>query len=57
MLIEYNNRLFKKGELVKFKQHQIGFTGKVIGVNAVGQLIVEHGIEQTYNFGELIWEI
>jgi BirA family biotin operon repressor/biotin-[acetyl-CoA-carboxylase] ligase len=57
MLAEYNNRLFKKGALVKFKQKQIQFTGKVIGVNKHGQLIIDHGIEQTYNFGEITWEI
>ena len=57
MLKEYNNRLYKRGELVKFKHNQIVFTGKVIGVNGLGQLIVDHGIEQTYNFGEITWEI
>jgi hypothetical protein len=49
--------LFKKDELVKLKQKQIAFTGKLIGVNALGQLIIEQGIEQTYNFGEITWEI
>ena len=57
MLKEYNNRLFKKGALVKFKQNQVLFNGTVIGVNALGQLIVDNGIEQTYNFGEITWEI
>ncbi len=57
MLIEYNNRLYKKNEFVKFKHNQIVFTGKVIGVNKLGQLIINKGIEQTYNFGEITWEI
>ncbi len=57
MLVEYNQKLYKKDEWVKFKQKQIAFTGKVIGVNAIGQLIIEQGIEQTYNFGEITWEI
>ena len=57
MLLEYNNRLFKKDTIVKFKKGQILFSGKVIGVNHKGQLIIENRIEQTFNFGELIWEI
>ena len=57
MLKQYNDRLFKKGEVVKFKTDSIKFSGKVIGVNKLGQLIIDKGIEQTYNFGEIIWEI
>jgi len=57
MLVEYNERLFRKEEDVKFKSNQILFTAKVIGVNKQGQLIIDKGIEQTYNFGEITWEI
>jgi BirA family biotin operon repressor/biotin-[acetyl-CoA-carboxylase] ligase len=57
MHIEYNDRLFKKGEVVKFKGNQLLFSAKVIGVNKNGQLIVDKGIEQTYNFGEITWEM
>ena len=57
MLIEYNNRLFKKGEDVKFIANQIQFTAKVIGVNKEGQLIVHKGIEQYFNFGAINWVI
>ena len=57
MLVEYNDRLFRKGEDVKFKSNQIQFTGKVVGVNKYGQLIINKGIEQSYNFGEITWEI
>lgn len=56
LLATYNKRLYKRGALVKFKHNAISFSGKVIGVNAQGQLIIEHGIEQAYNFGEIIWE-
>ena len=56
MLVAYNKRLYKKGSIVKFKHNNISFSGKVIGVNEQGQLIVEHGIEQAYNFGEIVWE-
>ncbi len=57
MLAEYNERLFMKGQDVKFKSNQIQFTAKVMGVNKQGQLIINKGIEQTYNFGEITWEI
>jgi len=56
MLETYNKRLYKKGSIVKFKKNNIGFTGKVIGVNQQGQLIIENGIAQAYNFGEIVWE-
>jgi BirA family biotin operon repressor/biotin-[acetyl-CoA-carboxylase] ligase len=56
MLATYNKRLYKNGKEVKFKNNNISFTGTVLGVNALGQLIINHGIEQAYNFGEIIWE-
>lgn len=57
MLLSYNKRLYKKGKEVKFKNNTISFTGKVVGVNAKGQLLVNHGIEQAYDFGTISWEI
>jgi hypothetical protein len=46
-----------KGQDVKFKRNQIHFTAKVVGVNKQGQLIIDKGIEQNDNFGEITWEI
>jgi BirA family biotin operon repressor/biotin-[acetyl-CoA-carboxylase] ligase len=57
MLVTYNERLYKKGEQVKFKTNNIQFIGKVIGVNALGQLLVDQGVEQAYSFGQITWEI
>ena len=57
MLAEYNTHLYKLGKTVKFKNKNIHFSGIVKGVNKQGQLIIDQGIEQTYNFGELIWDI
>ncbi len=57
MLAVYNMHLYKFGENVKFKNKNIHFSGIVKGVNKQGQLIIDQGIEQTYNFGEIIWEI
>ena len=56
MLETYNKRLYKKGSIVKLKKNNISFSGKVIGVNEQGQLIIENGIPQAYNFGEIVWE-
>ena len=57
MLAEYNERLFMKGQEVKFKSNHIHFLAEVVGVNKEGKLLVNNGIEQYYNFGEIIWEI
>ena len=57
LLMEYNQRLFKKGALVNFNANGNSFTGKVVGVNKKGQLIVDQGTVETYNFGDLKWEI
>ncbi len=57
MLAEYNERLFMKGQEVKFKSNHIHFLAEVVGVNKEGKLLVNNGIEQSYNFGEIIWEI
>ena len=57
LLMEYNQRLFKKGALVNFNGNGNSFTGKVVGVNKKGQLIVDQGNVETYNFGDLQWEI
>lgn len=57
MLPDYNERLFMRGQEVKFKTNQMHFSAKVVGVNKEGKLLVNNGIEQSYNFGEIIWEI
>ena len=41
----------------KFKKQNTSFEATILGVNEKGQLILDQGIEQTYNFGELIWII
>lgn len=57
LLADYNNNLYKKGEVVSFKKGQIRFKGTVIGVEEQGALIVHNGMEQSYRFGEIKWEI
>ena len=57
ILAAYNNRLFKKDAWVNFIFNQQPLKGKVKRVNEKGQLVIENEIEQSYNFGTLIWEI
>ena len=57
MLAAYNTHMYKLGEIVKFKNKNIHFSGIIKGVNKQGQLIIDQGMEQTYNFGEIIWDI
>ena len=52
---EYNTHLYKKNETVKFKRRNRVFKAAVKSVNESGQLIVEHGIEEKFDFGEVEW--
>ena len=51
----YNEHLFKKDALVKFKAGSRVFEGRVDGINNAGELIVHTGIEEHFRFGELEW--
>ena len=55
ILNEYNTHLYKKNEIVKFKRRNRVFKGTVKSVNETGQLIVEHGIEEKVDFGDVEW--
>jgi BirA family transcriptional regulator, biotin operon repressor / biotin---[acetyl-CoA-carboxylase] ligase len=55
ILNKYNKYLYKKNEIVKFKRRNRVFKATVKGVNEIGQLIVEHGIEDKFEFGEVEW--
>jgi BirA family biotin operon repressor/biotin-[acetyl-CoA-carboxylase] ligase len=57
ILEEYNAHLYKKNETVEFVYMEASFMGKVICMNEKGQLIIDQGTEQTYNFGDLKWKI
>jgi len=52
---EYNTHLYKKNEIVKFKRRNRVFKATVKNVNEGGQLIVEHGIEEKFDFGDVEW--
>jgi BirA family biotin operon repressor/biotin-[acetyl-CoA-carboxylase] ligase len=56
-LASFNDILWQKGTKRKFKKQNTSFEATILGVNEKGQLVLDQGIEQTYNFGELIWII
>jgi BirA family transcriptional regulator, biotin operon repressor / biotin---[acetyl-CoA-carboxylase] ligase len=51
----YLQHLYKKGEIVKFKKDTRVFEALVKGVTKTGKLIVQHSIEEEFDFGELEW--
>jgi BirA family biotin operon repressor/biotin-[acetyl-CoA-carboxylase] ligase len=55
LLQEYNERLYKKGQNVKFKQGSRVFEGMVKEVNFMGELVVLTATEEHFNFGEVEW--
>lgn len=55
ILHEYNDCLYKKGVITKFKKNEKCFEGLVNGVNENGELIVTCNEQQYYSFGEIEW--
>lgn len=55
VILEYRKSLYKVGEHVRLKQDTRSFEAIIRGVNNKGQLIAEHGIEETYDVGQVEW--
>ncbi len=51
----YLQHLYKKDEEVKFKKDSRVFKAIVKGITKTGKLILQHGIEEEFDFGELEW--
>ena len=51
----YVNCLYKKDKTVKFKKGSRVFNATVKKVTKSGSLLVQHSIEEEFNFGELEW--
>lgn len=51
----YNEKLYKLNETVKLKKGNRVFESIVKAVTINGQLVVEHGVEEQYNVGEIEW--
>lgn len=57
ILFAYNNKLYKKGQNVKLKKDNIAFNCTIDKVNSQGKLLVKHGLQQEFEFGEVVWVI
>jgi BirA family transcriptional regulator, biotin operon repressor / biotin---[acetyl-CoA-carboxylase] ligase len=53
----YLQHLYKKDEKVKFKKDTRVFEAVVKGVSKTGKLIVQHSIEEEFDFGEVEWVV
>ena len=53
----YNQFLYKKGELVKLRKDNRVFSATIKNVTPTGQLVVQHGVEEQFDFGEIEWLI
>ena len=53
LLSEYNRRLYKRGEKVKLKKDNRVFEATIKEVAENGQLVVETGMEERFDFGEV----
>jgi BirA family transcriptional regulator, biotin operon repressor / biotin---[acetyl-CoA-carboxylase] ligase len=53
----YNEHLYKKDELVKLKKSNRIFSAIIRKVTPTGQLVVQHSIEEQFDFGEIEWLI
>ncbi|MEO6612632.1 MAG: biotin--[acetyl-CoA-carboxylase] ligase [Chitinophagaceae bacterium] len=54
---QYILQLYKRGEKVKMKKDNRIFEGIIKSVSAAGKLIVQHSIEEEFDFGEIEWLI
>jgi len=53
----YNHFLYKKNEKVTLKKNNRIFSGTIKNVTPTGQLVVQHGMEEQFDFGEIEWLI
>jgi BirA family transcriptional regulator, biotin operon repressor / biotin---[acetyl-CoA-carboxylase] ligase len=53
----YNQYLYKKDEVVKLKKSNRIFPATIKEVTSTGQLVVQHSIEERFDFGEIEWLI
>lgn len=54
---QYCARLYKAGQSTRFKKETRVFEALVKNVTPEGKLLLQHGTEEAYNFGELEWVI
>lgn len=54
-LAEYNLHLYKINQTVKFKKDSILFKAEVHAVNNRGELLLKNGLQDSFQFGEIVW--
>ena len=52
---EYNDLLYKRNEKVKLRSGSRVFEAVIKEVSVNGKLVVQHAIEEEFNFGEIEW--
>lgn len=55
MLEDYNALLYKHSTIARFRKGNVTFDAVIKGVSRQGQLVLEHGIEEAVNYGEIEW--
>jgi BirA family biotin operon repressor/biotin-[acetyl-CoA-carboxylase] ligase len=55
LLENYNNVLYKRNMLAKFKKDNIVFSATVKCITSRGTLLLDNGVETEFDFGELSW--
>ena len=55
ILVVYNRNLYKRDQLVRLKKGNRIFSANIKEVTPTGQLVVQHSIEEQFNFGEIEW--
>jgi len=57
ILERYNQLLYKKDEMVKLRKGNRIFSAVIKNITPSGQLIVQHSVEEQFDFGEIEWLI
>ena len=56
-LIQYNQYLYKREQEIKLKKNNIVFNCLLKGVSAQGELLVSGGLQDSFRFGEVEWQV
>ena len=54
---QYNQILYKKDKTVKLRKKNKTFEAKILKVSNMGKLVVQHVIEEEFDYGEIEWVI
>lgn len=53
----YETLLYKRGETIRLKKENRAFEARLITVSRQGKLVVQHGVEEQFDFGSVEWVI